>query len=253
VTVRAAALLAITATYAAPQHLGIVETPEPAAKPSTKPEPRKRVSYDPRRIFQRIVDGSEPGFTKPFDARLLLVNLDSDEDQEVIFVLTGSPASTIALIFDKQKEGWWQIGHFTYSWHWDANQAEKLIELREIVGYGRKDIIVRERAGGTGVATTELSIYRLLDGRLYRVFNTEEDNLYAVYGTDVVVRETRRVEFPESRLIVVHLSTTTTPDNPTKANPVRTETACAAYRWHQGRFTFIRDAAAAKQFCNAAP
>jgi hypothetical protein len=37
----------------------------------------------------------------------------------------------MALVFDQQKDGWMQVGRFDYWWHWDGNQAEKLIELRE--------------------------------------------------------------------------------------------------------------------------
>jgi hypothetical protein len=91
------------------------------------------------------------------------------------------------------------------------------------VNYGRKDIIVRERNGGTGVATTQLSIYRLHNGRLYRVFDTAEDEYRYIYGGGATVTETRRVEFPESgsngqRFLLIHHRATREPDIPTKNN-----------------------------------
>lgn len=267
---RAAALLAAMVASAVAQHVGlrVDEADERVGTPLSKPEGRSRIGDDPRRIFQKLTSksGAErrtaaqqlswptSEFPEPFDARLLLVNLDTDDEQEVIFIVSGSPATTVALVFDRQREGWWQVGHFSYWWHWDANQAERFIELREIVKYRRKDIIVRERNGGTGVATTQLSIYRLHNGRLYRVFDTAEDEYHYIYGGGAPVTETRRIEFPEAdssgqRFLVVHHRATREPDTPTKSNPITHKSDCSAYRWDSSRFTFVLDDPAAGRLC----
>jgi hypothetical protein len=266
----AALLLAVIVPSAAAQYVGLpsVDVDERAGTPASKPEARNRVGDDPRRIFQKLTSTLEAErrtaaqqlswptseVPEPFDARLLLVNLDADDEKEVIFVLSGSPLATVALVFDRQKEGWWRVGEFSYWWHWDANQAERFIELREIVKYGRKDIIVREQYGGTGVATTQLSIYRLHSGRLYRVFVAAEDEYHYIYGSGATVTDTRRVEFPEAdssgqRFLVVYHRSTTEPDIPTKRNPITSKSQCSAYRWDANRFTFVLDGPAASGHC----
>jgi hypothetical protein len=194
-------------------------------------------------------------FPMPFDARLLLVNLDADDEQEVIIVLSGSPVSTVALVFDHQKDGWWQVGSFNYWWHWNGNQAERLIELREIVSYGRKDILVRTTAGGTGVAETTFSIYRLLNERLYRAFRTIEDGYHYVYGSGKTVSDKRTIDFPEEesrgRFLVVHHVAKTEPNEPNKSNPINEKNSCSVYRWDSGQFAFTLDNANAGKFCRS--
>ena len=257
---RAAVLLAALAVSVAAQ----------AENPSQKPEPRRRVGDDPRRIFLKLTSKSEAerrtaaqqlNWPKsepapaPFDARLLLVNLDMDEEQEAIFVFTGTPLATVALVFDRQEDVWWQVGNFFYGWHWDANQAEALIELREIVEAGRKDIIVREPNGGTGFARTQVSIFRLHNSRLYRVFSAAEHELYANKENTGEATESRRIEFetdPGLRaFLVVHHRKITKPDTPTKRNPVMEKSDCSAYRWEADRFTFVLDRPAAIRLCQA--
>ena len=59
---------------------------------------------------------------------------------------------------------------------------ERFFELREILPYAGKYILVRDIEGGTGVQQTQLSIYRLLNGSLYRIFETEDERWAYVYG-----------------------------------------------------------------------
>ncbi|MFN7919926.1 MAG: hypothetical protein U0Q16_07505 [Bryobacteraceae bacterium] len=142
-------VLSSLSALAKAQHGGVAVAVEDerAGTPLVKPEPRFRIDSDPRQIFQKLISPAEAERKAaarslrwetaetpvPFDARLLLVNLDSDDEQEVIFILSASPAATVALVLDHQREGWWQVGKFDYWWHWDSDQAERLIELRETV------------------------------------------------------------------------------------------------------------------------
>src|SRR5207244_1152175 len=89
---------------------------------------------------------------------------------------------TTALVFDKSKDGWWQVGAFDYSWHWNSHTAERLIGLREFVSSRRKDLVVRQESGGTGVVRTDLAVYRMHNGALYRVFNINESWEYDAIG-----------------------------------------------------------------------
>jgi hypothetical protein len=242
---------------------------ERVGTPANQPEQRKRIGDDPARIFEKLLSKSESArrtaatqlkwhvaeFPEPLDARLFIVNLDADAEAEVIFVLSGTPASTVALVFDRRDNAWWQVGEFSYSWQWDPNVAEKLIELREIVAYRRKDLIVRERAGGTGVATTHLAIYRMHNGRLYKVFQTPEEEFYYVHGGGRTITEERQVEFPEpdssgKRFLVVRHVKTTEPDVPTRQNSRQRVRGCSAFRWDSSRFIFARHRASAARLCN---
>lgn len=254
--------------------LEIAEKSERIGIPAAKPEPTKRIADDPRRIFQRITgeavaerrlaarqlawDADE--IPQPVDARLILTNLDLDEEQEVILVLPGGPWATIAFVFDHQKAGWTQVGSFDYWWHWDANRAERLIELREIVSNGRKDILVRTQAGGTGMAETDLAIYRMLDGKLYRVFNTIEATYHTVccgtLDTGSVIEDEREISFPDEsesgRYIVVRHSSRKYPPDEGSSKPTTVRTrlvSCTAYRWTPEKFTFVPDKSAAPKFC----
>ncbi len=124
---------------------------EKVGTPASKPEPQKRIADDPRKIFQRIISGSvtdrqaaakqlawdSAEFPQPQDARLILTNLDSDEDQEIIFVLSGSPASTVALVFDQQK--WMDAGG----------------EFRVLVALGREPSRETDRTPGDCHVRTE--------------------------------------------------------------------------------------------------
>ena len=246
---------------------GLAAVAENAGTPIEQPEPAKRVADEPGRIFQKLMSGSEEErkeakralrwdgaqFPKPFDGRLLLVNLDSDEEQEVILILSASFLGTVALVFDHREDGWWQVGSFGYSWHWNANQAERFIELREIVSYGRKDILVRITEGGTGIAETTLSIYRLSKGRLYRAFRTMEDGYRYVYGSGITVSDKRTIEYPESdsdaRFLLVHHVSRTEPDEPSRSNPVREKKSCSVYRWEAREFTFKLDGGSGRKLC----
>jgi hypothetical protein len=242
---------------------------EKVGTPASKPEPRKRIADDPRRIFQRLIsktaadrqsaakqlgwDSAE--FSQPDDARLFLTNLDSDEEQEVIIVysFSGSPPGTVALVFDRQKDGWMQVGSFGYWWHWDSNQAEKLIELREIVSYRRKDILVRTRNGGTGVAETELAIFRMHDGKLYRVFRAVEDSYNTFSGS--IVEDERAITYPgeyssDSYIVVRHTRTKRPLEEDSKRSVrPRPRVSCTAFRWTPQRFTFLADKDASARFC----
>jgi hypothetical protein len=132
---------------------------------------RRPVAVDPITLYHNLLSPSSEerkqayghlGFafsdaSRPVDARLDAVNLDADDDLEYILTASGSPARTMAIVFDKVGDIWWIVGEFSYWWHWNANDAERLIELREIVWPGRKEIIVREQGGGTGVADPTLA------------------------------------------------------------------------------------------------
>jgi hypothetical protein len=242
------------------QDLAIQHMPEEVlANPSSKPLPRRLMGVDPLTLYRDLMSSSKDERTRtlrrlgdnfseieqPEDTRLYALNLDSDPDLEYVLEAKVAFAATIAWVFKKGPEGWWMVGTFNYSWHWDPNQAERFIEFREIVTYGRKEIIVRDTGGGTGLAETRLAIYRMNNGFLYRVFETTEDRFSNVIGTGMTEYEHRDIEYLEAGLIVrlrKHLE-----DGPDHKKPeIRT---CSAFTWDAVSFRFAEDKAAAATAC----
>jgi hypothetical protein len=245
---------------------------EGIGNPTSKPEPRRLIATDPISLYRRLLSTSlqdrkdafrmlahdEIDADDPVEARLYAVNLDSDSDLEYILVATGHfPPRTFASVFDRAGESWWVIGDFSYWWHWGANEAEQLIGLREIVRNGRKEITVRDWSGGTGVTETWLSIYRMQNGYLYRVFRTLEDGFHFIVGAGTSEYEHRTLEYPDhdwnapALLVARHLKRT---EPSRKGLAFRLSRNCSVFRWDSASFSFVEDKAAMPNLCsNHAP
>jgi hypothetical protein len=241
------------------------------ALPSAKPEPRRRIAADPGTIYRglRSVSPEHRRFAHrqlfgavksgdllpqaPADAKLISANLDTDEELEFILKINGPGGVTFVGVFDQDTVGWWQVGEFLYWWHWSEARAERVVSLRETVHAKQKDLLIRIANGGTEMVETALSIYRLHEGRLYRVFTTVEESEYAVWGTDETVVETCRIELPVpdetvDRFIVArHTKVTSLQGRPNK----RVRRACVVHRWDESRFVFSPDSSVNSRFCAA--
>jgi hypothetical protein len=245
-----------------------IATPqERIGNPASKPEPRRLVKTDPVSLYRgllstspqdrkdafRLLAHEEIDYADSVDARLYAVNLDSDSALEYILVATGD-FRTFALVFDKTGESWYVVGDFSYWWHWDANEAEKFIELREIVHYGQKEIIVRDWGGGTGMAETWLSIYRMHNGSLYRVFRTLEDGFHFLYGgVGNSEYEHRTLEYPDHdrnapAILVARRVKRIEPAK--KGGAIRVSRDCSAFRWDAATFDFVANKAATPGLCS---
>jgi hypothetical protein len=251
------------------QSLRIEEIHEKSGNPTSKPEPRRVIKADPVSLYRRLVSDSEKDrkdafrvlgheeieAREPVEARLYAVNLDSDADLEYILIAShGFPNRSIAIVLDKSGDDWRVVGDFSYWWHWDPNEAERFIELREIVWAGRKEIIVRDHGGGTGLAETSLSIYRMHDGYLYRVFRTTEDGFHAIVGEGTAEYEHRTIDYPEHAwnepaYLAVHYRKRIEPAE--KGQPVRKSSSCSVFRWDAPTFVFVKDKQAAPKFCSS--
>src|SRR5208283_2291146 len=142
------------AFHTSAQSLALKRLEETVGRPNSKPEPRRVISADPISLYRGLVSSSiedrsnalrllghkEIDASESLSARLYAVHLDSRADLQYILVATGQPAQSIAMVFQGKGQEWWVIGDFKYWWHWDPNEAEQFIELREIVWYGRKEI-----------------------------------------------------------------------------------------------------------------
>ncbi len=266
--VRVAAIALLAAMVVSGQSLGVQRLEEPTASPTTKPLPRRFVGVHPVTIFSGLLSSSEEQrkialqqlgeeymyATEPIQARLAAVNLDPDPELEYVLIATGATHLSMAYVFDQDDRGWWVAGEFPYGYHWNPNEAERFVELREIVWYGRKDIVVRDTGGGTGILETSLSIYRMHNGLLYRIFETTEDREASILGTSMTEHEHRDISFPEhytgdpAFLVSRYQKRTEFAEH---ARPDRKISSCSAFRWDAVSFVFVEDKAAAKFQCAA--
>lgn len=115
------------------------------------------------------------------------------------------------------------------------------------------DILIRDETGGTNVQETDLSIYHLLNGRLYRTFQITEANSYDTFDTNVYVDERAEIEVEREQrhtVLIVRRRSETTP----KVEPVKitTKHSCAAWRWNPAQFRFVAEPAAnSRALCGA--
>lgn len=138
----------------------------------------------------------------------------------------------------KELNEWWEVGGFGCC-DPGTQVLDPFIEVKDIVWYGTKDIIVHQvGAHGTSVGEMRLLIYRMLRGRLYKVFDAVESS-YNLSGS-----ESTRIVYPDlssqtgPRILIIH--------RVAEADGRRSET-CHPYRWNSVRFAFIRSSAAEAQ------
>jgi hypothetical protein len=184
------------------------------------------------------------------NSRLARINLDEDQHLEAVLTYTSGRKVTTAVVFDLRSGRWWQVGEFEYSWHWDINQAERLMEFGEIVWSGTKELIVRDTSGGTGVASTDLSIYRMHRGLLYKIFAITEA-IEDLTGTE---RCKLTYDDPQSGhpTIIVNCTRTLfkTENGPDKQKESKI-TRCNAYAWDPRKLIFQMSTVATARLCTA--
>lgn len=255
---------------------------KPPSVPVGKPEPARRIAVDPasafndlfspsletrQRAFHQLGITSRDHTTEPSeldDGRMYRVNIDDDKDLEVVLLLDlGFSEGTRVLVFDRSQSQWRCIGEFTEWYMWDSGKAEAMLSLREIVDYGTKDLLIRTSGGGTDIAIArDLDIYRMFNGRLYKVFSCNEEFEHRIIGgpgSGSFVNERHTLHFAEKTesggiYIVDEQTRTRLPDAPllTRARIAATAHAvgCSAYRWDAVKFMFVVDQSAYATYCD---
>lgn len=200
---------------------------------------------------------------KPVDVRLLWVNMDADSQQEAILVYSDGSRGAAAHVFAKRAATWWEVGVFDDWWHWSSERMDEFVTLKETAEYGQKDILIRTTGGGSGMQETRLTIYRLYQSRLYRVFTTVEESLSDIMTEpdpqELTTREQRKIAYRDTGnsnnfLIVQHIRTKYASRNVENEAPIGKPQikGCAAYGWEPGRFSFVWNREATKRFCSPA-
>lgn len=239
--------------------------------PTARPESRMRVYADPAGIARNLLSPSEEtrrlgfrqlGVTLNFpnnavpnlvDVRLLATNLDDDQELERVLVYSFERRRlSAAHVFDFDGKSWWSVGEF------DDVEGSELIELKGATKAYYDDLVVRVNGHGTGFMSTELTIYRLWQGRLYRIFRTMEREAYDttdLHKSGEWRDDRRRLLFPlgdelGGSLLLAHHTRTTGFD---PAALRRTQSlGCAVYRWHGDALTFRPDEGIRAHWCDTA-
>ena len=249
------------------QSLGVQRQPEPVASPAAEPLPRRFIGVHPVTIYSGLLSSSPEQrklalqqlgneytvASETIEASIRAVNLDADVELEYVLIAKGFPPDVMAYVFDKDERGWWVIGEFTYRAPYDPNEEDRFFELREIVRYGRKDLMVRDTGHGTGIIEIHLSIYRMNNGSLYRIFQVSQDRKSSDPGNAVTEIEHRDISFPEQGrdglVFLVSRYRKRVVYNP-HTRPDRTTSSCTVFRWNSVAFVFVPDKAAGAMCSN---
>jgi hypothetical protein len=272
-------LTGLIAIVAASAQYGTVEKPvQPAASPARRPEPRVRVMEDPMVLFQNLIGSSSANRRRALldlgwkeeakfaedpnvigDARFYRVHLDDDPEMEAVLKLQVGRDGTRLLIFKRSEGQWWRIGDFLLWYMWTANDADRMLELRNIVDFDHQDIIIRLTAGGSDIQKeTELNMYRLYKGRLYRTFETTEEfalRRFSEPGAEMIEDERNDIYYPEPEqgkdaYFVVRRSKQTMPSSEWGIlERPRKIVDCVPYRWDPIKYLFVADRSASSNFC----
>ena len=237
-----------------------------AVHPRYPAAPSRLLSRDPLALVRAILGGEvrvrNAAMNEVFDFRVpledgtlkpdLTVNaVQLDEDSEFEFVMTvhvGPPGLSAVVIVDRGADGWRANGNSGYRWHWDPNTAEQVVELHPPF------VMVRETGGGTGIWSTDATLFRLWRGRLYKTFAVTEGREATRYGTDPLetVLETAKLTISQHEIGVRTEKTSLFTDgNGKQVRKPLTKSECKAYRWNLPTLTFEPDAKVTEVLCRS--
>ena len=224
------------------QRVSVETEPQPDRPPQSTPEPRRKLAVDPDSLFPLILseDPSQRrnafevlglswmGEMQPTDARLLAVNLDSDEGLERVLILNGN-LNAAAVVLKNEKGTWWEIGSI-FCCGPSRMAKERFVELRQTVWHGTNDLIVHAvGAHGTGAGEGRLMIYRVWKGNLYKVLDISE------WAYNMRDSETSRIFFPDMESHASPQVITVIKDS-----QKRRKATCIPYRWEVKKFSFVQ-------------
>lgn len=238
------AILALTVGLgvAPNQQISVEIEPQPNRPPQSTPEPRRKLAVNPDSLFPLIVseDPSQRskalevlgmswmGEMQPTDARLLAVNLDSDQDLERVLIMK-SNLNAAVVVLKNEKGTWWELGSF-FCCGPSGRVQEPFVELRQTVWHGTNDLIVHAvGAHGTGVGEGRLMIYRVWKGNLYKVLDISE------WEYNMRDSETSRIFFPDMESHASPQVITVIKDS-----QKRRKATCIPYRWEVKKFAFVQ-------------
>lgn len=226
------------------QHLAVVapREPLPNKSPQSAAVPRRLLDADPDALFSQLVSAdpkrqqqalakfeiSSRGVGPAQDVRYFAVNLDADEQLERVLIVRHNSDAT-ALVLKKQDDVWWGVGSFMCCAP-GGRTPEEILDLKQSVWYGTNDIVIRNGGSqGTGVGERRIQVYRMFEGKLYKVFDIVKDayNMAGSESSHVIFPDANSSEWP--RVIAVQR---------TEESKGRRKQTCVHYVWNSEHFIF---------------
>ena len=259
-----ALLLLLPLSFLFGQFVMVTPEKEPVGTPKAKAEPIRKLSRAPQALFEDLLSPTTAVRARALnemtgsqwteedaslsDATLRAVNLDEDPDIEYVFTVhTTWPEASFVILADHRSDGWYAVGRFVYSYHWNAEDAERFLEVHAPF------LLIRSFGGGTGGISTESRVYRLWKGALYETLNfTEHFYVWTARAPGVASEETHRsiVFHPggisSETALQVRTETRTTFRSSRKAE---TNRSCDGYRWSSATFSFQSNKQATQTLC----
>jgi len=191
-------------------------------------------------------------------AQLFLQNLDEDDELEAVLRIRQGEMEAV-IVLDIQDGSWWRIGHFIRVFRFDTD-ADMTLELKSIISDRCYDLLIRDSGGGTDISETHLSMYRLRQGRLQRVFRISESARYRVVGGSSrvnVILERAWLTYPSREIsgipLIVADRTRVPIGRTTEFNPERelrfATSECTVYRWDEQGQVFTPDSGEFRRYC----
>ncbi len=225
--------------------LAVESTGEPLPKtpPAAEAEAESKSEIDPDDAYRELVSGdavrvvrayhaldlSWIGESLPVDVRAMAVNMDDDKAHLERVLIINNLSNTAVIVFTKKNGGWWRVisglcGAPT------GNCPSPFVELKQTVWYGTYDLVVHtDGKMGLGVSESHLQIYRMFQGRFYRVFDYVE-SAHNMSGEESSKFRFSDVSSLETATIVVHQS---------KEFRGRRSATCIPHIWNVEKFAFL--------------
>ncbi len=206
-------------------------------------------------------------FTKVVDARVVYANLDEDPELEAIVVFAQGPYAWAAVL-DREDDRWYRVALLNCWCKYEADPLARFIELRTLVDPGRRDLIVRDSLGGTGVYWRDAIMYRMKTGSLHEVLRIHEEKRNCDptapperRGCSVTRASVSFLQQAASRRVVVSTVQGQLPVPPPQRGepPVYPPpgddlravipVGCQGYAWDASRFRFAEDPRTTSIYC----
>ncbi len=130
----------------------------------------KLVDVTPLFLKVKALDGEDR--TRVSQARLLYGRYREDGDLAIVAVQLHE--FTWASVLLHSSSGWERIGRFSCWCKYESNPLEGFVEFRSVLGSPATEIIAHDSGGGSGFWARFLTLFRLQNGRLEKIFDTTD-------------------------------------------------------------------------------
>ena len=240
---------------------------EQIGTPREAPDPTRPLPKHPLELFNEILSDTREvrerslvalvgdllhptDFAEIPDSQIRAVQLDEDPELEFVLIFHQVPWASHVLIADKGPQTWNLVGQFHYYWHWDWRTAEKIAEVHSPF------VLVRDATGGSCMYQNPASLYRLLNGKLYKTIEILEADYHCVVGTPTSVTTNKHIQFRREHFspwMAIEVRTEQTTSRFDKSQWIEQPSVggetCEGYEWIPESFTFELTDKATQALC----